>query len=61
MISKYIQPDWISKVWLFGSGSLMSLEENINLFISDKDVIDIKLSADDGYFTAMVIYKEILK
>lgn len=33
-------------------------DEDINEFMKDKDVIDVDISASQGYFIGMIIYKE---
>ena len=45
------------KVKLIADSSALRLEKNINSFIENKKVIDIKLSEDYGW-TALIMYEE---
>ena len=47
------------KVKIFNSDSISELERDINRFIKNKLVIDIKLAAHRYSCTAMILYKNI--
>lgn len=47
------------KVKLFNSESITELEKDINEFIKNKLVIDVKLAAHRYSCTAIVLYKDI--
>ena len=47
------------KVKIFNSNDISELERDINRFIKNKLVIDIKLAAHRYSCTALVLYKDI--
>ena len=47
------------KVKIFNSNDISELERDINRFIKNKLVIDIKLAAHRYSWTAIVLYKDI--
>ena len=47
------------KVKIFNSGDITELERDINRFIKNKLVVDIKLAAHRYSCTAMILYKNI--
>lgn len=46
------------KVKIFSASFLIGLEEKINKFIINKEVIDIKFQAYEKFMLVIIIYKE---
>lgn len=46
----------MKQIKIFTSNEIDALEEDVNYFMKTVEVLDVKLSEDEGFWTAMVIY-----